>query len=354
MRVGRFPVRVVATAVVSAVCAVVGAQSADSAPVATVPKKSVSASAAIDLPRDAFPGAVRASTSPSASPSPPPASLTPGSVSWPPANECAVAVVDADALTSEVSLARTAVVAVHGSARPVPIASIAKVMTAYVILADHPLTGASQGPSITVTAADADRYTAAVDAGQAAVEVRAGERITEREALEALLLASANNVAVLLADWDAGSVPKFLSRMNATAARLGLRSTHYADPAGLDQNTVSTAADQVRLALNALRTPAFAAIVAMPSARLPVAGVVENHDAMLGADGIVGVKTGLTNAAGGAMVVAARQTVNGRGVLIVGSVLGVYGEPSTRFGRALNAGDQLVSGVGRSLRQHLR
>ncbi|MGH6655420.1 MAG: D-alanyl-D-alanine carboxypeptidase family protein [Actinocrinis sp.] len=262
-----------------------------------------------------------------------------------------MSVVDADALTADGSLPDSASVAVHGSARPVPIASLAKVMTAFVVLADHPLAGSSQGPSIVVTQADADRYASTVADGESAVEVRAGERITERQALEALLLGSANNVAVLLADWDGGGVSRFVDRMNTTAARLGLRSTHYADPAGLDRRTVSTAADQVRLALNALRVPAFAAVVAMPTARIPVAGTVENHDAMLGVDGIVGVKTGLTNAAGAAMVVAARQSVNGRRVLIVGAVLGVFGDPATRFGRVLDAGDELVSGVEHWLRR---
>ena len=237
----------------------------------------------------------------------------------------------------------------HGASGPVPIASLAKVMTAYVILTDHPLSGSSQGPLITVTDDDAALYAADAAAGGSVVEVKAGEQLTERQALEAMLLRSANNLAVLLADWDAEGVSGFVGRMNAAASRLGLGSTHYADPAGVDQHTVSTAADQVRLAVAALGLPVFALIVALPSAAVPVAGTVVNYDTMLGVDGIVGVKTGYTDAAGGTMVVAARTTAHGSKVLIVAAILGVPGGAATAFGRTLDAADQVVVGVERWL-----
>ena len=153
-------------------------------------------------------------------------------------------------------------------------------------------------------------------------------------------------------DWDAGGESRFLGRMNAAASRLGLRSTHYADPAGLDARTASTAADQVRLAVAALGLPVFAQIVAQPSAELPEAGTVLNYDTMLGVDGIVGVKTGYTHAAGGTMVVAARTTAHGHSVLIIGVILGVPGGEDTAFGQTLDAADQLVVGVERLLADH--
>ena len=108
--------------------------------------------------------------------------------------------------------------------------------------------------------------------------VAAGEQLTERQALQALLLPSANNIAAVLARWDAGSEDRFVARMNATARSLGMTHTRYTDPSGYDDATVSTAADQVRIVDRAMRLPVFARIVATPSATLPVAGTVHNTE----------------------------------------------------------------------------
>ena len=123
--------------------------------------------------------------------------------------------------------------------------------------------------------------------------------MTERQALQALLLPSANNIAAVLARWDAGSADRFVARMNATARSLGMTHTRYTDPSGYDDATVSTAADQVRIVDRAMRLPVFASIVATPSVTLPVAGTVHNTNTLLGQDGFVGVKTGSDDAAGG-------------------------------------------------------
>src|SRR5205814_7710540 len=128
------------------------------------------------------------------------------------------------------------------------------------------------------------------------VPIVAGEELTELQALQALLLPSANNVAAVLARWDAGSEARFVARMNATAQSLGMSHTRYTDPSGFDDATVSTAADQVRLIDRAMRVPVFAGIVATPSATLPVAGTVHNTNTLLGHDGFVGVKTGSDDA----------------------------------------------------------
>ena len=164
------------------------------------------------------------------------------------------------------------VVAGPGATRPVPIASVAKVMTAYVILHDHPLPAGGSGPDITVQPSEAAAYPSQVRDGDSLVPVAAGEMLTERQALEALLLPSADNMAWILARWDAGSQAAFAARMNATARRLGMTGTSYTDPSGLDPSTTSTAADQVRLGMAAMRVPVLAAIAAMPTAVVPVAG----------------------------------------------------------------------------------
>ena len=235
-----------------------------------------------------------------------------------------------------------------GATRQVPIASVAKVMTAYVILRDHPLNGGGPGPDITVQPSEAAAYPAQARAGDSLVPVVAGETITERQALEALL-PSADNMAWILARWDAGRQAAFVAKMNAAARRLGMTATSYTDPSGLDSATVSTAADQVRLGMAAMGVPALAAIAALPMAVVPVAGVVRNYNTLLGQDGIVGLKTGSTHAAGGCVLIAARRRAGGRETLIVAATLGQPGTAATMLPNALQAGHDLVLALDRAL-----
>ena len=209
-----------------------------------------------------------------------------------------------------------------GGSRPLPIASVAKVMTAYLTLREHPLAAGAQGFTITITPAEVVEQGERVALGESTLPVRVGERLSERQALQALLLPSANNVAALLAVHDAGSVGAFVARMNATARSLGMSATTYTDPSGFDTTTVSTAADQLKLARVAMRVPAFAQIVAEPATVLPVAGRVVNFNALVGSAGYVGVKTGSDSAAGGCLVFAKRTAVGGRRVTVLGVVLG--------------------------------
>jgi D-alanyl-D-alanine carboxypeptidase (penicillin-binding protein 5/6) len=216
-------------------------------------------------------------------------------------------------------------------------------MTAYVVLRDDPLDGDSDGFTLTLT--DADVALAAEDKsdGQSYVDVEPGEELTEREALEALLLPSANNIADALADRVAGSVDAFVADMNSTAAGLGMRHTTYTDPSGFDSTTVSTASDQLRLARAAMRIGAFAEIVGMRSVVLPVAGVVRNTDTLLGQDGFVGIKTGSDQAAGGCFMFEAVRRSRGHTWQITGVVLGQTGGPLIQAG--LDAADALVGNV---------
>jgi D-alanyl-D-alanine carboxypeptidase (penicillin-binding protein 5/6) len=241
------------------------------------------------------------------------------------------------------------VVAGPGATRPVAIASVAKVMTAYVVLHDHPLPANGPGPDIAVQPPEAAAYPSQVRDGDSLVPVVAGEMLTEHQALEALLLPSADNIAWILARWDAGSQAAFVARMNATARRLGMTGTSYTDPSGLDPSTASTAADQVRLGMAAMRVPALAAIAAMPTAVVPVAGVVRNYNTLLGQDGIAGLKTGSTQAAGGCLLVAAWSQAGGRKTLIVAATFGQPGTAETILPNALQAGHDLVLALDRAL-----
>lgn len=221
-----------------------------------------------------------------------------------------------------------------------PIASVAKVMTAYLVLRDHPLRAGEDGPTITITdvdVADTDRRR---QRGESVVPVAAGERLTELQALQALLLPSANNIAVVLARWHSGSVGRFAARMNATARSLGMTHTRYTDPSGYDAATVSTATDQVRLVDRALRLPVFARIVATASATLPVAASVHSTNRLLGRNGFVGVKTGWTPAAGGCFAFRAIRWIAGKRTTISGVVLGQPG-----LAAAFAAADAMVARI---------
>src|SRR5438552_14279233 len=110
------------------------------------------------------------------------------------------------------------------------IASIAKVMTAYLVLRDHPLRLGQDGPTITLTDADVADTDRRRGQQESVVSIAAGGQVTERQALQALLLPSANNIAAVLARWDAGSEERFVARMNATARSLGMTRTRYTDP----------------------------------------------------------------------------------------------------------------------------
>jgi D-alanyl-D-alanine carboxypeptidase (penicillin-binding protein 5/6) len=226
---------------------------------------------------------------------------------------------------------------------PAAIASLAKVMTAYLVLHDHPLRSGEDGPTITLTDADVADTDRRRRREESVVSIAAGEQLTELQALQALLLPSANNIAAVLARWDSGSVGRFVAGMNSAARSLGMTHTRYTDPSGYDDATASTAADQVRIVDRAMSLPVFASIVATPSATLPVAGTVHNTNALLGHDGFVGVKTGSTAAAGGCFAFRAIRWIHGRRTTITGVVLGQPGDE--RIAAGLAAAEAMVDRI---------
>ncbi len=255
---------------------------------------------------------------------------------WPAEGEAAVAV---EGLGS---------VGASGGQKPVPIASVAKVMTAYLTLKQHPLAPGEEGFAIHIGKADVADLKARIALDQSVVNVRAGEVLSERQALEALLLPSANNVAALLAVHEAGSIGAFVGEMNETAAELGMGATHYTDPSGFDEGTVSTAADQLKLARQAMADPTFAEIVALPSAVLPVAGLVPNYNELVGHEGFVGIKTGSDEAAGGCLLFAKEIEVGGRTLTVLGAVFG------QRQGELVQAALASANGLAASVAEAVR
>jgi D-alanyl-D-alanine carboxypeptidase (penicillin-binding protein 5/6) len=255
---------------------------------------------------------------------------------WPAIGEAAVAVPELG-ITAE-----------SGPEQAVPLASLTKIMTGYLTLRDHPLAPDAQGPVLTLTSADQAESTTEAAAGATNVPVQAGERLSERQLLDGLLVHSANNLSDVLARWDAGTVPAFVAKMNATAVSMGLLHTHYADASGLDPGSAGTASDVLRLSSAAMAIPTFAAVVSQKAVTLPVAGVLLNYVTTVGTDGIVGVKSGFTQAAMGCLVLAANRIVAGHDVLVLAAVTGQPGADPLHIANQVDV--QLLDATASGLR----
>jgi D-alanyl-D-alanine carboxypeptidase (penicillin-binding protein 5/6) len=212
--------------------------------------------------------------------------------------------------------------ATHNQAS-VPVASVTKIMTAYLVLKDHPLVGRGGGPEFVMTAANHAAWIRASEEDESNIEVKAGEHLDERQLLQALMIPSADNIADYLAAWDAGSEKAFVAKMNATAVKLKLPGTHFADDSGVNPGSRSTAIGIARLASIAMANPVLRSIVDELTITLPVSGEIFNaDDPGVGVDGIIGVKSGYTSEAGTNLVSAAWRRVGGHKVLVICVVIG--------------------------------
>ncbi|MEU6575506.1 D-alanyl-D-alanine carboxypeptidase [Streptomyces sp. NPDC046805] len=211
-----------------------------------------------------------------------------------------------------------------GKQTPVAIGSVAKTMTAYIVLKDHPLKVGKEGPAIRVDAT-AEKEGGYDKAGESTLStVKENDKLSEKQALSAIMIPSANNIARLLARWDAGSEAAFVKKMNATAKKLGMKNTTYTDPSGLRESTVSTAEDQVKLGNAVVEIPALTAITKLGQWTDPSGHKWYNFNYLVPYNGAIGIKTGTTTAAGGNLLFAATKRVDGETVTVVGAVLGQH------------------------------
>ncbi|MEW2076371.1 D-alanyl-D-alanine carboxypeptidase [Streptomyces sp. NPDC013433] len=215
-----------------------------------------------------------------------------------------------------------------GEQKPVAIGSVAKTMTAYIILREHPLKPGEEGPKIEIDAKAEKEGGYDKDGESTLNTVKAGDFLTEKQALSAVMVPSANNIARLLARWDAGSEEAFVKKMNDTAKELGMTNTTYTDPSGLKETTVSTAEDQTKLGIAAMRIPAMVAITSAASWTDPTGKYWTNYNELPYTMGAIGIKTGSTTKAGGNLLFAARKEVGGQAVIVVGAILGQHKGPS--------------------------
>ncbi|GGT99275.1 serine hydrolase [Streptomyces violascens] len=208
----------------------------------------------------------------------------------------------------------------HGEQKPAPLASVAKTMTAYVILKGHPITGKQEGEKITV---DQQAEDDAKKPDESTAPIRKDQQFTEKQMLELLMIPSGNNAARLLARWDAGSEEAFIAKMNDAAKELGMTSTTYTDPSGLKETTVSTPVDQLKLAQAVMQNDVFRGIVNTPQIKIPgIDTMIYNNNTILLKPGVSGIKTGSSTPAGGNLLWSADTVVDGKNQRIYGIVMG--------------------------------
>jgi D-alanyl-D-alanine carboxypeptidase (penicillin-binding protein 5/6) len=228
----------------------------------------------------------------------------------------------------------------HGEQNALPTASVAKVMTALAILRQKPLKPGEQGPMLTLTARDVGYYQKYVAQDGSVVPVNNGEQITEYQALQALMLPSANNIAESLVVWAFGSVDAYNAYAQQVGTQLGLTNTHITDASGFSSKTTASARDVVKIGLAAMKNPVLAEIAGQKTAVIPVAGQIDNLNFLLGQDNIVGIKTGNTEEAGGCFLVASKVTVNGAPTYLVAAVMG-----APTLGAAIRDSRPLIAAV---------
>ncbi|MEV0190419.1 hypothetical protein AB0I39_18020 [Kitasatospora purpeofusca] len=232
-------------------------------------------------------------------------------LAWPAKGQSAAGVVGVGSLGSS------------GPETPASIASVTKVMNAYLILQAHPLKKGAGGPKITV---DKQAAQESGNVDESRVTLTEGQQLSQYQALELLMLPSANNVARLLARWDAGSEEAFVKKMNDTAAAFGMTNTTYTDPAGFNAETRSTAKDQLKLAEQVMQDDIFRQIVSTPDTTFNNQKIANTNTLISPKNGIIGVKTGSSTPAGGCLMWAAFKDVAGARRLILGVTLG---QPAT-------------------------
>ncbi|MEU6211137.1 hypothetical protein ABZ891_14675 [Streptomyces sp. NPDC047023] len=236
-----------------------------------------------------------------------------------------------------------------GEQKPVPIASVTKSMTAYIILRDHPIKKGEQGAMIDVdkTAETEGKKNDSVNNESTLDTVKEGDKISEYDAIAAIMIPSANNIARLLARWDAGSQEAFVKKMNDTAKELGMTNTTYTDPSGLDATTVSTAEDQVKLGLKLVEIETLLDITKKPKWVDPSGKEWRNWNGLVPFNDSLGIKTGTTTKAGGNLLFAAQKKIGNTNQLIVGAVLGQHKPPI--IDSVLAASKQLLVATQKSL-----
>ncbi len=231
-------------------------------------------------------------------------------ITWPKVKQSAVGAVGLGPLANS------------GNQKPVPIASIAKLMTAVAVLKQKPISDLTPMPSITFHQSDIDLYNKYLAEDGSVVPIKVGQKMTEFQALQAMLIPSANNIADSLAIWTFGSIKAYTAYANRLAADYKMTNTHINDASGFSAKTTSSANDLITLGQVVMQDPVLSKIVGQKQLRLPIAGKITNTNKLLGIGGVSGIKTGNTDEAGGCYLFAFNKTIGGQPITILGAILG--------------------------------
>ena len=235
-----------------------------------------------------------------------------------------------------------------GEDKAYPIASVAKVITALVVLEEKSIEK-DGGPKIPILSDDVARWFKTVNENGTNLKVNEGQQITLRQMLEGIILSSANNLADSLAIWAFGSFDKYHTAATDWLAKNGLDGTKIGtDASGLDPGTVSTAKDLITIGSLVMKNETLREIVGQKTAIFPEIGEITNQNRLLGENGFVGIKTGTTEEAGYCLLFANDY----KGEIIIGVVLGQkdnnarYTEAERAFDFAKNQTETLVLPAG--------
>ncbi|WP_018133783.1 hypothetical protein [Acaricomes phytoseiuli] len=231
------------------------------------------------------------------------------SVSWPSEGEAAVGLADGPIAAS--------------SGRSLPMGSIAKVVTALMILEDHPLNIGEQGPQYNFGYAEDLEYVQYSRRGQSALPVPVGGVLTQYQLLEGILVGSASNYADFLVREMWGGNDAFTTAASSFLQRNGLNEITMVEPTGFDRRNTATPSALITLGRLALADPVIAEIVAKASIDLPGAGYVENTNDLIADTGTLGIKTGTLNNYN--LLSAKNVDIPGRGQVRV--IVAVIGQP---------------------------
>ena len=207
------------------------------------------------------------------------------------------------------------------SQAPAPTASVAKVITALVVLRKQPLKLGTQGPLLILSAEDVEYYNFYSANNGSNIRVEDGEKLSLYQALQALIIPSANNIAESLARWAFGSQTAYVEAANKLVKELGMTHTNVADASGFSPKTVSTAEDLVLLGIAAMNQPVLTEVFGQTTASLPLVGELRSTNRLLSQEGYIGIKTGNTEEAGGCYLFAVRRQLFGLQVPLVGAVM---------------------------------
>lgn len=216
------------------------------------------------------------------------------------------------------------ILASSGGNGALPIASISKLITAMVILSAKPLGASGNGPTLTFDKTDHALYDKYYLLNATIAAMPTGSTMSERDALETMLVVSACNYAEAVSTWAFGSQPAFLSATKKWLAAHGMTGTRMVEPTGLDDRNSSTPSDLVALGKLAMADPAIASIVAMTHLDVPTLPAMPSTNDLLGSDGVNGIKTGTLDTAGSDLLFSAQVPVDGlaQPLTMIGVVLG--------------------------------